>query len=52
MGNQKQTIQINWQHWVYKMQDEDKQKIKQNKTKQTNKIKQKHTQTAQKTKKD
>ena len=39
MDNQEQTIQINWQHWVYKMQDEDKQKIKQNKTNKQNKAK-------------
>jgi len=24
-GNQEWTIQRNWQHWVYKTQDEDKQ---------------------------
>jgi len=24
-GNQEWTIQINWQHWVHKKQDEDKQ---------------------------
>ena len=24
-GNQKWTIQRNWQHWVHKTQDEDKQ---------------------------
>ena len=32
MGNQEWTIQRNWQHGVYKTQDEDKQNIQQNKT--------------------
>ena len=27
-GNQKWTIQRNWQHWVHKTQDEDKQNNK------------------------
>ena len=31
MDNPEWTIQRNWQHWVYKTQDEDKQ----NKTKQS-----------------
>ena len=25
MGNQEWTLQINWQNWVHKAQDEDKQ---------------------------
>ena len=29
-SNQKLTIQRNWQHWVHKTQNEDKQNIKHN----------------------
>ena len=29
-GNQELTIQRNWQHWVHKTQDEDKQNEKHN----------------------
>ena len=32
MGNQEWAIQRNWQHGVYKTQDDDKQNIQQNKT--------------------
>ena len=29
-GNQERTIKNNWQHWVHKTQDEDKQNKKHN----------------------
>ena len=35
-GNQEWTIQIHWQHWIYKTQDEDKQNTTQKAKKRSN----------------